>query len=143
MRRLNLLTLLLAALVWTSCQKEPEVRETTYTFLSTDEMAAKTRAIAESAGLTYVGLQVVFCEYYDGKRVATNFIDELRDEKRYRFTANSRTEFLTVRLDLIVETGGKDGTISLYFSNVYYLDEGKDTLITYDAETMSSKTEPI
>lgn len=136
----------LAAIMLVGCTKDPIPKEpeTTYTLEFQDNLLQESRKLAEEYGFRYVTFDLIFSEYYQGQRVATNLAKDVSDNFLYTYKATSKTEYVTVRFDIKMSGhySREDSKITMYIANVFYLEKGKDTKIWFSTNTLTSSTEP-
>ena len=127
------------------CTKESTTAEpkTTYTFVAEGGVIAMTQEPMLTNNYYNVAVDVVFSEYGEGHRIAYQTINGAVDGQKYTFEANSKTEYVTVRIDVKGDHKTYDSIdYKRYFGNVFFLEKGRDTKITFDKGTMVSSKEP-
>ena len=103
---------------------------------------------ADAAGfepdeIDYGAVYTIF-EYKGSQRICENVIKNPRKGNVSKFTANERTEYVTVHVYLFVHNHltNKNKDDQSYVSTAFYLTPGKDTEIHITSTTHMSKTEP-
>ena len=104
-------------------------KETTYTFTDSNDYSTWN-----------ISSRTVYLIEYDANenRIATNNIESWVKGKDYKFTASSRSEL--VKVYLILQNSGS--TLKRWVQQVYYLEEGKNTRIAIDGNTLVAASEP-
>lgn len=136
------LAIILGALIvaLSSCTKE---NLTTYSFYSEDGTMAMLTDQLYSSGYYGVETEIIFAEYGEGHRLSYQTIRDVVDGKEYFFDANARTEYVTVRIEITADHS-KYGNFEFirYLGYVVFLEQGKNTKITFNGESRVTQTEP-
>lgn len=132
---------LLGFVMLMGCTKEPM---TTYTVVFTDGIVKGLMDLGDEYGFNSVSCDLVVSEYYEGQRVDAKMEKGVRDGKDYRYSAHSKCEYITVRLDanFAGHSMADDLEIVNYIAHVIYLNIGEDTRVEFGNDTLVSKYEP-
>lgn len=93
-----------------------------------------------------ITMTVVINEYQGSLCVRTNSVNNPQKDKRYSFTAQDGSEYLTVRYNIKASSKTNPSApateINKWFKTAYILTPGKDTEIKLTSSTVTTSTEP-
>ena len=122
------LLLLFVLTLFCGCTKETDASKTTYTFVATEGIIDELLSIGNEYGYLVSYADVTIAEYFGEKTIHFNKIKRVKENQEYTFEANTKTEYITVRIDINYTNKINAGDIEFtkYIANVFYLKNGED-----------------
>ena len=126
----NIAIIFAALAVLGGCQKE---EKTTYTInVNTGYQQA-----AQTQGVSYEA-DVMINEYGDGKKLTTQYLDNINEEVDYVIVPNSKTEYITVKYSVTV-----DGeSASFWIGKIFDIVKGDNIDVDIVYTTIAVQNEP-
>ena len=148
MKRLpSIIGAIVLLLTLSGCEKVLQPKSTTYTF---QDNLGVYKDLVDAANTSKYKLsaevEFQFIEYYERNRVNVQTLKNPEKGKKYSFTANEKSEYLTVLYHSKLQSIDYPDISSdrVYYSAVvYYLKSGDNLDMVLDESTMISSTEPI